>query len=166
MLITTANSPYAQTTRTARAAAQTSEAAPTEAPQGSGDSFVSDASPRANEENPISWGPVLGGVAGYAAVSGLAAAGLGWASAVPAFVVGGATGLAATFLVADAVLSTGGDSSASGPISTFLGVAGGVACAFTAASLALSHGSATMALGAALAATGVAAAGGAYLRYS
>lgn len=160
MLITTANSPY---TRTARPSAPASPPVTTEAVA---DSFVATPASSSDEEKKIAWGPVLGIVGGYAAASGLAAAGLGWMSAVPAFVVGGATGLAVSAFAADAVLNNGKDSSATGPLSLMVGAVGGVASAFGAATLALNHGSLATGLGVAAAATGLAAAGGAYLRYN
>lgn len=114
----------------------------------------------------IKWGPWLGLIGGVGLSTGVAASGLGWVSAVPAFVVGGAAGLFLAHEAVDAMISNGRDSSGTGPISAFAGVVGGLGSAIGAASLAFQHGSPMTGLGLGLAATTALAAGGAYLNFS
>jgi hypothetical protein len=76
---------------------------------------------------------------------GLSAAGLGAASSVSAFVVGGVGGFA---LINAGVMSTlgGKDESAAGPISVAAGLIGGLAAAGGAAYVAASHGNPALGL--------------------
>ena len=115
-----------------------------------------------SDDGKIKWGPALGVIGGVGLTAGVAAAGFGWASAVPAFALGGAAGLAITAIVADKALSNGRDSSGTGPIVAFVSVLGGIGSAIGAASLALNHGSPTVGLGFGLAATALMGAAGAY----
>ena len=115
-----------------------------------------------SSDGKIKWGPLLGVIGGVGLTSGLAASGFGWGSAIPAFAVGGAVGLAVTFGVVDKMISNGRDSSGTGPISAFAGVVGGIGGAVTAASYAFNHGSPMVGLGVGLAVTTLAAAGTAY----
>ena len=92
------------------------------------------------EPGTIKWGPALAVVGGVGVASGLAASGLGWASAIPAFLVGGATGFALVSSGVSRLISgQNGDTSATGPISGAAGLIGGVGAGVGAAVLALQH---------------------------
>ena len=104
--------------------------------------FSTTASEDDSSDGKIKWGPLLGVIGGVGLASALAASGFGWGSAIPAFAVGGALGLAVTFGVVDKMISNGRDSSGTGPISAFAGVVGGIGGAITAASYAFNHGKA------------------------
>lgn len=128
---------------------------------------LSKVSPEARStEGQVKWGPALGFIGGVGLTAGVAASGLGWVSAVPAFVLGGAVGLFLTHEAVDKMISNGRDSSGTGPISAFASVLGGIGSAVGAASLALSHGSPMVGLGLGVAVSALAAAGGAYVHHS
>lgn len=100
------------------------------------------------EPGKIKWGPALAVIGGVGAAGGLAASGLGWASAVPAFLVGGATGFALVSSGVSRLISgQNGDTSATGPISGAAGLIGGVGAGVSAAALALQQGNPLIGLG-------------------
>ena len=88
----------------------------------------------------------MGLAGGVGAVCGLSAAGLGLASGVSAFVVGGLGGF---MLITSGVLSKigGKDESAAGPIAGALGLVGGLAAGSALAYVAASHGNPLLGLG-------------------
>ena len=101
-----------------------------------------------SEPGQIKWGPALTAVTCLGAVSGLSASGLGWTSAIPAFLVGGVTGFALVSSGVSRLISgQNGDTSATGPISGFAGLVGGVGIGVGGAALALQNGSPLIGLG-------------------
>lgn len=117
---------------------------------------------RDDRANQVKWGPALAVFGGVGALTGLAASGMGWASAVPAFFVGGATGFGLVSSGVSRLISgQNGDTSATGPISNVAGLIGGVGFGIGAATLALEYGSPLIGLGAGVAAVAL---GGLYLQ--
>ena len=161
MLINAAASPYARVSQSSPRVNQETSA-PQTTPTLDQVQFSAASPDDDSSDGKIKWGPLLGVIGGVGLTAGIAASGFGWASAVPAFALGGAAGLLGTAIVADKALSNGRDSSGTGPIVAFVSVVGGIGSAIGAASLALNNGSPALGLGFGLAATALMGAGSAY----
>lgn len=106
-------------------------------------------------EDGIKWGPALGVVGGVGAATALAGSGLGIASAVPAFLIGGVAGFVLVTEGVMKLIGNGGDTSATGPIAGAAGIVGGLGLAAGATSLALNYGSPMVGLGAGIVGAGL-----------
>lgn len=168
MLITTAVSPYSQAGSSfVRAGHSASQPTPEQtAPALEQDQFSPSFSAPLASRGEVQWGPALTLIGGVGVAAGLAGSGLGAVSAVPALLLGSVAGFSLVHETVDNAIGNGRDSSGTGPISAFAGALGGVGGAICATSLALKYGSPMIGLGLGLAASALAAAGGAYVYHS